>query len=180
MELCGDAPQDAVRSLYEAARDRCAGPADGPQDAARLQLAALAALTTLLVRIEAWQRDARLVKVHVETLWKVVERSGAHAAASPELRRTAAACLRRMEEAAPTLLLAGAAQLLQLARQEASGAAEAYATLAATVLSHGAGAYWGRAPRCAACAVCAGLRFLPPLPSQLRLPPPATPAQRGA
>lgn len=45
-----------------------------------------------------------------------------------------------MEEAAPTLLLAGSKQLLDLARAETSGAAEAYVTLAASVLSHGAGA----------------------------------------
>lgn len=138
--LCGEAPQDVVRALYEAARDRCAVAADGAAGAARLQLAALAALTSLFVRCETWQRDARLVKVHVETLFKIMERAVPHAAASPELCRTAAACLRRLEEAAPTLLLAGAHQLLQLARQEVSGAAEAYATLAASVLSHGAGA----------------------------------------
>lgn len=44
-----------------------------------------------------------------------------------------------MEEGAPTLLLCGAKQLLDLARAETSGAAEAYAMLAARVLSHGAG-----------------------------------------
>lgn len=50
---------------------------------------------------------------------------------------------RRMEEGAPTLLLSGAKQLLDLARAETSGAAEAYAMLAARVLSHGAGQLWG-------------------------------------
>lgn len=128
--LCGEAPQDVVRALYESARDRC-GTTCG---------ATLAALTSLLVKLEMWQRDARLVKVHVEALFKIMERAVPYAQASPELCRAAAACLRRLEEAAPTLLLAGAAQLLQLARQEVSGAAEAYATLAASVLSHGAGA----------------------------------------
>ena len=48
-----------------------------------------------------------------------------------------------MEEGAPTLLLSGAKQLLDLARAETSGAAEAYAMLAARVLSHGAGQLWG-------------------------------------
>ena len=68
-----------------------------------------------------------------------MERSVPHAGAPPELCHAAATCLRRMEEAAPTLLLAGAKQLLDLARQETSGAAEAYAMLAARVLAHGAG-----------------------------------------
>ena len=43
----------------------------------------------------------------------------------------------------PTLLLAGAKQLLELARQETSEAAESYVMLAASVLSHGAGACGG-------------------------------------
>ena len=46
-----------------------------------------------------------------------------------------------MEEAAPTLLLAGSKQLLELARQETSEAAESYVMLAAAMLSHGAGVY---------------------------------------
>lgn len=304
VELCGDAPEQLVRALYEAVRDRSAAPSDGPEGAARLQLAALQTLTSLCVKLgepgsgQLWapaaenhaggaynrlraadrsqpvrgslyrpraaprhscqvvpchcppscsadmpQRDARLTKVHVEHLFRIVERSGPHAAAppSPELCRCAAACLRyvcecvvavgrgrgtragsrlwvwaarlrmhsadvgsrgavrepsaccvpraqpslaahptppflvassfaspapavpftpprvcrRMEEAAPTLLLAGSRQLLDLARAEATGAAEAYVTLAASVLSHGAGARAGckrGRPPGAACA----------------------------
>lgn len=137
--LCSEAPQDSVRGIYEAVRDRTAQPAlDGPEGAARAQLAALQTLTRLLVACEMQQRDARLVKVHVELLFRILERSGPYAAASPELCRCAAVCLRRMEEGAPTLLLSGAKQLLDLARAETSGAAEAYAMLAARVLSHGA------------------------------------------
>ncbi|KAI7845126.1 hypothetical protein COHA_001331 [Chlorella ohadii] len=137
--LCADAPQDAVRGVYEAVRDRTAQPAlDGPEGTARAQLAALQTLTRLLVACEMQQRDARLVKVHVELLFRILERTGPYAAASPELCRCAAACLRRMEEEAPTLLLSGAKQLLDLARAETSRAAEAYAMLAARVLSHGA------------------------------------------
>jgi hypothetical protein len=93
--LCGDAPTDLTRQLYEVVRDRSAhGLALDPQGAARLQQAALGALTTLLISLEMQQRDARLVKVHVETLFRIVERSGQHAAASPDLCRCAAACLR--------------------------------------------------------------------------------------
>lgn len=68
-----------------------------------------------------------------------------------------------MEEGAPTLLLAGSKQLLDLARKETTGAAESYAMLAASVLSHGAGPHClcvrtvlhcsrvgGRRQRCAA------------------------------
>ncbi len=62
--LCADAPQDAVRGVYEAVRDRTAQPAlDGPEGTARAQLAALQTLTRLLVACEMQQRDARLVKV---------------------------------------------------------------------------------------------------------------------
>jgi hypothetical protein len=43
-----------------------------------------------------------------------------------------------MEEASPTLLLAGSKQLLELARREAGPAAESYVMLAARVLAHGA------------------------------------------
>lgn len=92
--LCGDVPEPLVRGLYEAVRDRIAAAADGPEGASRLQLAALQALTGLLVKLEMPQRDARLVKVHVETLFRILERSGVHAAAPPELCRCAATCLR--------------------------------------------------------------------------------------
>lgn len=62
--LCSEAPQDSVRGIYEAVRDRTAQPAlDGPEGAARAQLAALQTLTRLLVACEMQQRDARLVKV---------------------------------------------------------------------------------------------------------------------
>lgn len=137
-ELCGEAPQDVVRLLFECVRDRAVNTTDGPEGVARVQLASLHALTTLLIKLEMQQRDARLVKVHVENLFKLMERSGPHAGASPQLCHAAATCLRRMEEAAPTLLLAGSKQLLELARQEASGAAEAYVLLAARVIAHGA------------------------------------------
>lgn len=46
-----------------------------------------------------------------------------------------------MEEAAPTLLLVGSKQLLELARHETSAAAESYAMLAARVISHAAGGH---------------------------------------
>jgi hypothetical protein len=63
-------------------------------------------------------------------------------------------CVRRaLEEGAPTLLLAGSKQLLELARVEATPAAESYVTLAARVLSHGAGAYM-HASACGAGAGC--------------------------
>ena len=53
-----------MRGIYEAVRDRTAQPAlDGPEGAARAQLAALQTLTRLLVACEMQQRDARLVKV---------------------------------------------------------------------------------------------------------------------
>lgn len=137
--LCGDAPQELVRLVYEAVRDgAAASAADGPEGAARAQLVALRVLTSLLVALEMQQRDARLVKVHVEALVRILERAGPHAGAPPELRRCAAACLRRLEAGAPTLLLAGSKQLLDLARAEISGAAESLACLAACVLSHGA------------------------------------------
>lgn len=140
VELCGDAPTDLLRQLYEVVRDRAAAaPRDAPPTAARLQLAALHTLTQLLVKLDMPQRDARLVKVHVEMLFRVMERGGPHAAAAPDLCRAAATCLRVMEEGAPTLLLAGSKQLLELARRETSAAAESYATLAARVLAHGAG-----------------------------------------
>lgn len=57
----------------------------------------------------------------------------------PQLNPWLHLLFRRMEEEAPTLLLSGAKQLLDLARAETSRAAEAYAMLAARVLSHGAG-----------------------------------------
>lgn len=139
VELCGDAPQDVLRALYEAVRERTATAAgDGPEGAARGQLVALRVLTSLLVQLDMPQRDARLVKVHVELLSRIMEGGGPHAGVTPELRRCAAACLWRMEEGAPTLLLAGSRQLLELARAETSGAAESYVMLAACVLSHGA------------------------------------------
>ena len=56
------------------------------------------------------------------------------------LHGAAPCCRRRLEEAAPTLLLSGAKQLLELARKETSAAAESYVMLAAVVLGHGAGA----------------------------------------
>lgn len=57
-DLCGDAPQDAVRHLFEMVRDRAAAPGDPPEAASRLQLAALHALTTLMIKLEMPQRDA--------------------------------------------------------------------------------------------------------------------------
>lgn len=57
-DLCSDAPQDAVRHLFEVVRDRAAAPGDAPEAAARLQLAALHALTTLLIKLDMPQRDA--------------------------------------------------------------------------------------------------------------------------
>jgi hypothetical protein len=139
VELCSEAPTDAVRALYEAARDRAVVRArDGPA-APRVQQAALHAITQLLVKLEMQQRDARLVKVHVELLFRIMERSGPHADAAPELCRCAATCLRLLEEGAPTLLLAGGKQLLELARRESGVAAESYALLAARVLANGAG-----------------------------------------
>ncbi|KAL4419606.1 hypothetical protein ABPG77_001660 [Micractinium sp. CCAP 211/92] len=137
-DFCGDAPQDVVRHLFEMVRDRAAAPGDAPEAAARLQLAALHALTTLMIKLEMPQRDARLVKVHIEALFRIMERSGPYAEAPAELCHAAATCLRRMEEAAPTLLLVGSKQLLELARHETSAAAESYAMLAARVISHAA------------------------------------------
>lgn len=63
--LCGDAPQDLVRAVYEAVRDKLPSSLfnDGPEGGARVQLAALRTLTSLLVQLEMQQRDARLVKV---------------------------------------------------------------------------------------------------------------------
>lgn len=52
-ELCGDAPEPLLRGLYEAIRDRSAAPSDGPEGAARLQLAGLHTLTTMLVALGA-------------------------------------------------------------------------------------------------------------------------------
>ncbi|KAL4856842.1 hypothetical protein ACK3TF_002891 [Chlorella vulgaris] len=139
VDLCSDAPTDLLRQLYEIVRDRAAVPArDSPATAARMQQAALHTLTQLLVKLDMPQRDARLVKVHVETLFRMMERSGPHTASTPDLCRCAATCLRALEEGAPTLLLAGSKQLLELARVEATPAAESYVTLAARVLSHGA------------------------------------------
>lgn len=50
---------------------------------------------------------------------------------------------RELEEEWPTLLLAGAGGLVRLWLQEGSPAGPAYLLLAATVLSHGAWAYFG-------------------------------------
>jgi hypothetical protein len=95
VDLCSEAPVDALRQLYENVRDRAAAPGrDTPATAARLQLAALATCTQLLIKLEMPQRDARLVKVHVEMLFRLMERSGPYSTAPPELCRCAATCLR--------------------------------------------------------------------------------------
>lgn len=98
MDLCSDAPTDLLRQLYEIVRDRAAVPArDSPATAARMQQAALHTLTHLLVKLDMPQRDARLVKVHVETLFRMMERSGPHKASTPDLCRCAATCLRSVD-----------------------------------------------------------------------------------
>ena len=64
VELCGEAPQDVLRLVFESVRDRATNAVvDGAEGATRVQLAALRANTTLLVKLEMQQRDARLMKV---------------------------------------------------------------------------------------------------------------------
>ncbi len=116
-----------MRVVYEAVRDRLGAPGrDGPEAAAALRDEALHGLTGFLIAIEAPRRDPRLLKGHVEALFRrlagtvAADEPAAGGEASAERRRAAAAeALLALEEAFPTLMHAEAAALLAAAAGEA-------------------------------------------------------------
>lgn len=107
-----------------------------------VQQASLRCTTTLLIKLGTLHTDTRLIKVHITILGRILERLSGQDVASPQLRRVAAECLRSMEVAWPTLLLANAKNLTDLAHSEACPSVTTSALmLAMTVLSNGCAAY---------------------------------------
>jgi hypothetical protein len=107
-----------------------------------VQQASLRCTTTLLIKLGTLHTDTRLIKVHITILGRILERIPGQDVASPQLRRIAAECLRSMEVAWPTLLLANAKNLTDLAHSEACPSVTTSALmLAMTVLSNGCAAY---------------------------------------
>ncbi len=108
-------------------RDRLGAPGrDGPEAAATLRDEALRGLTGFLIAVEAPRRDPRLLKGHVEALFRrlagtiAADEPAAGGEAGAERRRAAAAeALLALEDAFPTLLQAEAAALLAAAAGEA-------------------------------------------------------------
>jgi hypothetical protein len=89
--LCSSAPPDLLRTVYESVRDNTGIPSrDGEAEAEALRLHALTTLTNVLTGLNMLARDSRLVKVHVETLYRIVERSCGNEGASEERVRMAA------------------------------------------------------------------------------------------
>jgi hypothetical protein len=125
--LCRGAATGRVRMVYEMLRDHLGCPArDGPEAAAQLHDAAVRSLTQVLVALQAPRRDPRLLKFHVEALFRMLDGTVAStdaaaagaAGGAARRQRVAVECLRALEAAFPTMLYAEAGALLQLAARE--------------------------------------------------------------
>jgi hypothetical protein len=137
VQLCASATQAQLRVLYEGLRDRTVHPSvDDPSVESDLRLHAQRALTAMCIALNIPRTDPRLLKVHVEMLYRALEARTEIAAEEMRHRRDAAECLLALEDAFPTLLAADAGALLRLTRREASEALPSYITLSSAVLSN--------------------------------------------
>lgn len=118
--------------------------ADGPQLAAQLRDAAIKSLTQIIISLDIPKKDPRLLKVHVEYLFRILDTTTTiEKNALSDRRLLAADCLQMLEAAFPTLLSLEASTFLQLAKRESVRPTPGFVCiqLAATVLSNVAAEY---------------------------------------
>ena len=163
--LCRGSDINRVRMVYETLRDHLGNPSrDGPKIAAQLRDSAIKSLTTVIISLNLPRADPRLVKFHVELLYRLLDgtatatssttnsKSSSRAQPVPgtavqdvlqDRRLLAAECLQMLETAHPTLLGADAPTFLAMAAREAIHPTPGFVhtQLASTVVSNLAAAY---------------------------------------
>jgi len=149
VQLCGTSEINRLRMIYETLRDNLgSSQQDGPLVAADLRNTAIRSLTRCLISLDIPQRDPRLLKFHIELLFRFLDPSVSPfdktAATSQEVairqdrRLLAAECLQSLEIAYPTLLFQEASLFFELSSKELKDPTPGFARtkLAATVLSN--------------------------------------------
>ena len=114
-ELCsGGVENNRVRMIYETVRDYSGNvlAGDSKEEAVQLSSAALVSLTRMIIVLNMPQRDPRLVKFHIERLFRLL-RGNAEESNGGEFVVVASKCLCMMEEEFPTIISLQAEYVMQ-------------------------------------------------------------------